>query len=579
MKVCDYIAKFVADIGVDTVFTVSGGGCVFLVDAFGRQERIKLIANHHEQASALAAEGYARMKNSLGVCLVTSGPGGSNAYTGALCSYQDSIPTMIISGNVNKDMTTNYTKLNLRQLGDQEFNTTAVAKNFTKYAVQVNDESKIRYVMERAYYTAIHGRPGPVWVDVPLDISNKNVDIDSLEGFVPTKKKFTLKNANKSFIIDKIKKSRKPLIIVGNGVRLGNSTKLLNKFINKLRIPVVTSLNGNDVVSNEYEFHGGRFGLIGNISANKLIQEADFVLSLGSRLYVRQIGYNAKSFAKNAYKVYVDIDNDELNKPTLRPDLKIRMDAKDFLLEFDNLIDDLKIDEWRDACKNYIKLYPTFLDKHKNSISLNEYYVFNKISQKTNKDWTFITGGGGANVRGMQAITLKEGQRLFTNKAVAPMGYGVPASIGAYYGNAKKIFCIEGDGGMQMNVQELQVLSQYSLPIKIIVVNNDGYSCIKLTQRAFCNNNLTVSNPESGLTLPDYSKIANAYNIKYRKIVTNDDLEIMINDVIINEEYNGPELIEIFVDTEAPHEPKVMAKMGNDGKIIPGELENIDWLL
>ena len=579
MRVCDYVAKFVADIGVDTVFTVSGGGCVFLTDAFGRQKGIKLIANHHEQGSALAAEGYARMKNALGVCLVTSGPGGSNAYTGALCSYQDSIPTMIISGNVNKDMTVNYTKLNLRQLGDQEFNTVAVAKNFTKYAIQVNDESKIRYIMERAHYTATHGRPGPVWIDIPLDISNKDIDVDNLEGFAPVEEEFILTHFDRDIIIDKITKSHRPLIIVGNGVRLSNSTKQLNKLISKLRIPIVTSLNGNDIVSNEYEFYGGRFGLIGSISANKLVQEADLILSLGSRLYVRQIGYNAESFAKGAYKIYVDIDNDELNKPTLRPDLKIKMDVKDFLSEFDNLVDDLKINKWRGTCKSYKKLYPTSLKRHKDSAQLNEYYVFNRISQVTDKDWTFITGGGGANVRGMQALTLKDEQRLFTNKAMAPMGYGVPASIGAYYGGAKKIFCIEGDGGMQMNIQELQVLSQHNLPIKIIVINNDGYACIKGTQKTWCDNNLTVSNPKSGLTLPDYSKIANAYNIKYRGIVTNNDLEVMINNVIVDESYSGPELIEIFVDINAPHEPKVMAKMGKNGKIIPGELDNINWLL
>ena len=364
---------------------------------------------------------------------------------------------------------------------------------------------------------------------------------------------------------------------MGNGVRLSNSVDLLDKFINDLKIPVVTSLNGNDSVSNEYEFYGGRFGLIGGISANKLVQEADFILSLGSRLYVRQIGYNAKSFAKNAYKVYVDIDRAELDKPTLLPDLKVDMDVNDFLTELDNEFQQLNIDDWRITCKNYFKDYPIVLERHKTGARLNEYHVLTEISKATDKEWTFITGGGGANIRGMQAIVLKEGQRLFTNKAVAPMGYGLPASIGAYYAGAKRIFCIEGDGGIQMNIHELQVLSQHNLPIKVIVINNGGYTCIKGTQKAFCDNRITVSTPESGLTLPNYSKIADAYGLRYRRVVTNDDLANMIDDIIVNEYYKGPELIELFVDTDSPHEPKVRAYIAPDGSITPGELEDITW--
>jgi len=363
------------------------------------------------------------------------------------------------------------------------------------------------------------------------------------------------------------------LIISGNGVRLSKSVGLLDEILEKYEIPVVTSFNGNDSVSNEYKYYGGRFGTVGQISANKLIQESDFILSLGSRLYVRQIGYNFKSFAENAYKIYVDIDKRELDKPTLFPDMKINMDVNVFLKLIESHLEYLSIDSWRDTCIEYMKKYPTVLDRHIKSKPFSVYSALDCMNDYMDEDLSVVTSGGGQNIQGMQGIKIKKHQRLFSNKSTAPMGYGLPASIGAYYGSKKSVLCLEGDGSLQMNIQELQVLVQNKLPIKVVVINNDGYACIKVTQTNFCNGNLSLTNPSSGLTLPDYSKIAYAYGLKYHSVRDRNELKLVFDNLC-----EEPELIEIFVDPNELHEPKVMATLDENGKFIPGELDSIDWI-
>jgi len=576
MRVSDYIASFISNKGVKDVFTIPGGGCIHLNDAFARNTDLNMVVNHHEQACALSAEGYARLNGHLGVCLVTSGPGGSNAWTGTLCSYQDSVPVMVISGNVNKDLTTNYTGLNLRQLGDQEFDVIKTVKNFTKYAVQVNDPEKIRYYLEKAYHEATTGRKGPVWVDVPLDVQSTTIDPNGLLGFVPEADSNDLSEDTIKTIVDKLSKSKKPLIIAGHGVRLSNAVELLDSILTEYQIPVITSFNGNDSVSNEYEYYCGRFGTHAQIAANDIVQQADFVLSLGSRLYVRQIGYNFKGFAKNAFKVYVDIDKGELDKPTLYPDIKVQSDVTEFLNAIKSEIKIADIDKWRKYCQKKVKSSPTVLKRHRQKDPLSAYAFMETLNSNMRSDLPVITSDGSANIVGMQVIKLKKGQRLFSNKSTAPMGYGLPASIGACFANDRKeVVCLEGDGSLHMNVQELQVVSQNKLPIKIFVINNDGYVSIKITQKTFCKGLLSLSDASSGLTLPSYKKIADAYNIPYIAIKSKRGLQKKIDQCFKTE---GPQLIEVFVDPSEFHEPKVMAKLGEDGKFIPGELNNIQWI-
>jgi acetolactate synthase-1/2/3 large subunit len=576
IRVSDYVAHFIANLGIKEVFSVPGGGCIHLNDAFARQTKLTMVANHHEQACALSAEGYARMNEHLGVCLVTSGPGGSNAWTGTLCSYQDSVPVMVISGNVNKELTTNYTGLKLRQLGDQEFDVVKTVSNFTKYAVQINDPQDIRYHLEKAYHLATTGRKGPVWIDIPLDVQSSYIDEKCISGFAPEAQDQNISEDIMNSILLELAKSKKPLIIAGHGVRLSHSVELLNYILQQYKIPVITSFNGNDSVSNEYEYYCGRFGTHAQIAANNIIQDCDFVLSLGSRLYIRQIGYNFKSFAEKAFKVYVDIDESELNKPTLYPNIKVKSDVNQFLEKIKDRISLQDIEEWRIYCKNKYESFPTVLDRHRKNKKLSAYAFMECLNSNMRHDLPVITSDGSANIVGMQVIKLKKGQRLFSNKSTAPMGYGLPSAIGACFANDKKdVVCLEGDGSLHMNIHELQVIVQNNLPVKIFIINNNGYTSIKITQKSFCEGLLSLSNPNSGLTLPNYKKIAKAYGIPYSKIKGNKNIQQKVNECFGKP---GPQFIEVFVDENEFHEPKVTAKLDSEGKFVPGNLKDIKWL-
>ena len=332
MRVSDYIIEFLRDqYQVDTFFTVSGGGCIFLIDSLGKVENIKYVATHHEQTAAIAAEGYSRINNKLAVCIVTSGPGGTNALTGTLCSWLDSVPVLFISGQVNKELTTNFTNSKLRQLGDQEFNIVKTVENMTKFSIQVNDANHIRYYLEKACKIATTGRPGPVWLDIPLNIQSCDINIESLSSFDEEISTPIISTSEIDNVVERWNNSKNPLLIVGNGIRLSGGVSDLKELIYKTNVPVISAINGNDIINSDYPYYYGRFGTHAQICANKLLNECDFLLTIGSRLYVRQTGYNFRSFAKNAYRIYVDIDPEELNKTTLFPNQKILADAKDFI--------------------------------------------------------------------------------------------------------------------------------------------------------------------------------------------------------------------------------------------------------
>jgi len=574
MRVSDYIIEFLRDkYGVDTFFTVSGGGCIFLVDSLGKTENIKYVATQHEQAAAIAAEGYARINNRLGACVVTSGPGGTNAMTGTLCSWLDSIPVIVISGQVNKEMTTNYTNLPLRQLGDQEFDIIKSVSSMTKYAIQVNDANDIRYHLEKACTLATTGRPGPVWIDIPLNVQSAVITPETLVGYTETPVMSKPAESDIEDIVCRLNNASKPLIIVGNGVRLSGGVAQLREFLAKSNIPVITAINGNDVINNDYPYYYGRFGTHAQICANKLLSECDLLLTIGTRLYVRQTGYNFKSFAQQAYKVYVDVDENELNKPTLYPDKKIVSDAKVFINEL--LKHDIKSpsQEWYDICNDY-NAAPKVLNRHRNKTEfVSNYYFIERLSDSIPKNYHVVTSDGSANVVTMQVLRLTGDQRLITNTGCAPMGYGLPAAIGASFNH--NIVCIEGDGSLHLNVHELQTLKHYDRPIKLIVLNNDGYLSIKVTQKTFFNGHYVASGKGSGVTLPNYEKIFSAYDIPYFKIKTNNEIDNTLESFF---EYDGFAVCEVFTDPEEYHEPKVIAKLDKDGNFIPGELNNIQWI-
>lgn len=574
MRVSDYIIQYLRDeYNIETIFTVSGGGCIFLIDSLGHTEGVNYVATHHEQAASIAAEGYARMNNKLGACIVTSGPGATNAMTGTLCSWLDSIPVIVISGQVNKELTTNYTGLPLRQLGDQEYNIVESVKNMTKYAVQVNNADDIRFHLEKACKLATSGRPGPVWLDIPLNIQSANIEPEQLHGYnepieFPQASKLDIEQ-----VIAKWNNAKKPLLLVGNGVRLSGGVNELRELLSKTNIPAISAVNGNDIVTSDYEHYCGRFGTHAQISANKLLSECDFLLSIGSRLYVRQTGYNFKGFAKQAHRVYVDIDQNELNKPTLFPDHKIHSDAKDFINKLLQENINSSSTEWLEECKENNKA-PKVLQRHRDKKHNASVYAFiEQLSKVLPKDHHVVTSDGSANVVTMQVMDLTGDQRLITNTGCAPMGYGLPAAIGAATHN--KIVCIEGDGSLHLNVHELQTMKHYNLPIKLVVINNDGYLSIKVSQKTFFNGNYVASEKNSGVSFPNYEKLIKAYDLPYFNITNNDNIHPTLTEFLSQD---GPCVLEIFTDPDEFHEPKVVAKLDNEGKFIPGELNSIQWI-
>lgn len=579
MRLSDYVIKYLKEEHqVDTIFTVSGGGCIFLIDSLTNIEGVEYIATHHEQAAAIAAEGYARMNGKLGACLVTSGPGGTNAITGVLGAWLDSIPMIVISGQVNRDMTTNNTNLKVRQLGDQEFDIVKSVKHITKYAEQVNQPLLIKYHLDKACRTAKEGRPGPVWLDIPLDVQSTQIDPDKLNGYCNEYEKPRISHNAIEVVVDKLLNAKKPLLIVGNGIRLADGVKELHQLLKQTNIPVISAVNGNDLVNDDYKGYAGRFGTHAQICANTLLGEADVVVSIGSRLYVRQIGYNFDGFAKQAYKIYVDIDKEELLKPTLRPDFPIIADAKDFLkalLNHKSLPTYDRSTDWFQHCEVLYRNTPQVLNKHREKTThVSHYHFMETLSNMLTEGDHIVTSDGSAHVVTMQVMKLSGKQRLITNSGSAPMGYGLPAAIGAA-AKGDNIICIEGDGSLHLNIHELQTLKHYNLPVKVILLNNEGYTSIKISQKTFFKGKFVASEKGSGVSFPNFEKIIKAYDLPYRSIKTHWGMKKSLEEFLRLE---GPCVLEVFTDPEEYHEPKVIAKLGPDGKFIPGNLHDIKWI-
>jgi acetolactate synthase-1/2/3 large subunit len=576
MRVSDYVLQYLKDnYDVDTIFTVSGGGCIFLIDSLNNVDGLKYIATHHEQAAAIAAEGYARMKEGLGACIVTSGPGATNAITGVMGAWVDSIPMIVLSGQVNKEMTTEHTGLNLRQLGDQELNIIECVKSITKYAVQVNEPSQIKYHLEKACKLATTGRPGPVWLDLPLNIQSANIDPEKLTGCNESENNPVVFESDINRIIDKLKSAKKPLMIVGNGIRLSKGYEQLHSFIKSTNIPVISAVNGNDLVNDDYDNYVGRFGTHAQICANQLLSECDLLLSVGSRLYVRQTGYNFKGFASNAFKIYVDIDKNELDKPTLFPDMKVVSDAKVFLSKLNNQDLPTTNKDWTDYTSEKYRTTPTVLDRHRNNSKyVSHYHFIEKLQNHLTEHDHIVTSDGSANVVTMQVMKLKGKQRLITNTGCAPMGYGMPAAIGAS-ATGHSIVCIEGDGSLHLNIHELQTIKHNNLPIRMVLFNNQGYTSIKISQKSFFNGKFTASESNSGVSFPNFEKIIRAYDIPYIKLSNHESIDDALN---IFCKSKGPIILEVFSDPDEYHEPKVVAKLNDEGKFIPGNLHDIKWI-
>jgi len=579
VKVSDYIASTVADMGVQHVFAVCGGGAMHLVDSFGGCDRLQYIATHHEQAAAMAAEGYARIAGGPGAALFTSGPGGTNAVTGVYGAWVDSIPTIFVSGQVTQD--TLIAGTGLRQFGIQEGNIVELVKPITKYAVTVTDPQTIRYHMEKACHLATTGRPGPVWIDVPLDVQSKLVNPEELPGFEPEETDSScppdMLNGLVAECARMLAQAERPVLICGYGVRLARAENTLRDVVSRVRIPCVSSWTTSDIIPYADENYVGRSGIMGSRAANFAVQNADLVLIVGSRMSIPKVGYNYKLFARAAKKIMVDIDEVELRKPSLHPDLPICADAGRFLTTLLDRIDSddvtLSIDAWRQRCRQWKVKYPVCLPEYRdNRDKVNSFYFVDRLSEKLGADAAVVTDMGTSFTCTMQTFRTKMGQRLFTSSGFSSMGFGLPGAIGACFARGRRqTILITGDGGLQMNIQELQTVVENRLPLIIFVLNNEGYLTIKLMQQNHFGRYIG-SDPSSGLSCPDIIKLAEAYGIASERIEDQPTLDARLDAVLAQE---GPYICEIMMPAEQALIPRVSSLKLPDGRIISKPMEDL----
>ncbi|OGV83471.1 MAG: hypothetical protein A3K19_09970 [Lentisphaerae bacterium RIFOXYB12_FULL_65_16] len=581
MKISDYVASVVAKLGVRHVFAVSGGGAMHLVDAFGSRPDLQYVATHHEQAAAMAAEGYARITNGPGAVLVTSGPGGTNALTGVYGAYIDSIPMICVSGQVTRDTLLRGT--GLRQFGIQEGDIIELVRPMTKYAVTVTDPATIRYHLEKACFLAMHGRQGPVWIDIPLDVQSKLIQPESLPGYEPEAVPGVPADARLESQVHQcvamLRTAERPVLIFGYGVRLAHADDLLRSLIEASGIPAVSSWTASDMVATDHPSYVGRSGIMGDRAGNYAVQNSDLLLVVGSRLSVPQVGYNYKLFARAARKIMVDIDPAEMQKPSLSLDLAILADARAFLqalllkLEAERPAAlPLPIEPWRQRCADWKRRYPVCLPEYAgNRDRVNSFYFVDQLSRMLDADAAVVTDMGTSFTCTMQTFQTKLGQRLFTSSGLASMGFGLPGAIGACLARGRQTILITGDGGLQMNLQELQTVIHNRLPLLIFVLNNEGYLTIKLMQQNHFGR-FVGSHPGSGVSCPDIVKVATAYGIRADRIRNQDELERKLPNVLADP---GPFVCEIIMPPEQPLIPRVSSLKLPDGTIVSKPLEDL----
>ncbi|MAW09527.1 MAG: hypothetical protein CMC23_05355 [Flavobacteriaceae bacterium] len=571
MRIADRLASNLVDLGVDQVFMVNGGGSMHLNDALSRNNKLKIEYMHHEQSCAMAAEGYARVTGKPAVVCVTSGPGGINAINGVFGSWTDSIPLIVISGQVKRE-TINRKNSKLRQLGDQENDIISMVKKITKFSYQINNPAYLDNITNYAYNIATLGRPGPVWIDVPIDIQNaKYTKDDQLESFSFKNPKIGQKK-DLDLLIKKLESSKKPIIILGSGVRVSNTQKELLNFLELSDIPVVTSFNGIDLIDENNVNYVGRQGTIGDRAGNINVHKSDLILAIGTRLNVRQTGYNFKSFAKDAYLVMVDIDKEEFKKRTIKPDLKIHYDLKYFFKDLLDKQNNFKNLSHQQHLKNSKEIYNKYQAKKENFLDtqkINPYKFIISLFANLKNNEIVVTSDGTACIATFQVANIKKGQRLFSNSGSASMGYGLPASIGASCATNKQIICIEGDGSIQMNLQDLASASKSNKNLKIFVINNGGYLSIKQTQENYFPDNISGTGPKNGLNFPNFEKISAAYNLKYKKLVSKNTIDRDIKSIL---RIKGPMLCEIMVSDKQGFQPKPSSRILENGKMVSNQL-------
>jgi len=579
-KLSDYVVQSLAEWGVRDIFMMTGGGAMHLNDSIGAESRIRYICNHHEQAAAMAAEGYARITGTPGVINVTTGPGGINALNGVFGAWTDSIPMLILSGQVKRQtcMATAGTQ-GLRQLGDQEVDIISMVRGITKYAALVDDPGEIRYHLERAWHLATHGRPGPCWLDIPIDVQAARIDPAAQHGYDPADEAAPcgdppLRRQARE-VIQRIREAKRPVLLAGTGVRLSGALEQFEQTIRRLRIPVTTAWT-HDLIASDDELYAGRPGTIGDRAGNFAVQNADLVLVLGSRLNLRQVSYNWDSFARNAFKIQVDADAAELAKPLVKPDLAIAGDLKCFLRVLLDALDEAHYkpqnDEWIAWCRQRVAQYPVVQPYQRQpGPPLNPYYFMEMLSDRLGADDVVVCGNATACILPFQVMKIRKGQRLISNSGSASMGYDLPAALGvAVARRGHRVICLAGDGSLQLNIQELQTVVHHKLPLKIVVLNNGGYLSIRSTQSNFFGRVMGES-PASGVSFPDFVKVGQAYGIPSVRVERDSEMGTVEAALAAS----GPALIEVMLDPKQEFEPRSRSKVLPDGTIVSPPLEDM----
>ena len=582
MRVADYIMQTLADHGVRHVFLVTGGGAMHLNDALCLETRIQYVCCHHEQACAMAAEGYARVTGGLGVINVTTGPGGINALNGVFGAWTDSIPMLVVSGQVKRETCmASYPELKLRQLGDQEVDIIGMVKGITKYAVLVTDPATIRYHLERAMYLAEHGRPGPAWLDIPIDVQAAQIAPETLRAYDPAEDAI-LQDAEGlrkqcREILARLRGAARPVILAGTGVRLAHVEELFERVIRRLGIPVTTAWT-HDLMDSEDPLFCGRPGTIGERAGNFTVQNSDVLLILGSRLNIRQVSYGWTSFARHAFKIQVDVDPAELAKPTVRPELPVCCDLRLFLEVLAAEADACSWEQppphkaWLAWCKERVARYPAVLERHRVfNGRINPYHFIDELFRCLTADDVIVCANATATIVPFQAGRLKKGQRLFSNSGSASMGYDLPASVGAAVARGGgRVICLAGDGSLQMNIQELQTVAHHRLPVKIFVLNNSGYVSMRQTQGNFFGH-LMGEGPATGVSFPDIVKVTAAYGLPACRL-DNAEFARALPGILAAA---GPCVVEVMLDPAQPFEPKTSSRKLADGRMVSAPLEDM----
>lgn len=553
-----------------------------LNDAFGRCPGLAYICCHHEQACAMAAESYFRLSGRLAAVNVTSGPGGTNAITGVYGAFVDSLGMIVISGQVKWETLVRSTNLPLRQLGDQELDIVPIVRPITKYAEMVTDPQSVRYHLEKALYLATAGRPGPVWLDVPLNVQGAHIDPAQLRGFDPAAEAPIrwetpdLAAASRS-LIDRLMRAERPVIYLGAGVRIAGVRDQVLQLLERLPIPVVTAWNSHDLIPDAHPTYAGRPGTVGDRPGNFAVQNADFLLVLGCRLNIRQVSYAWQHFARNAEVAMIDVDAAELKKPTLTVALPIHADLRDalpLLLQALPAGVDRRHEGWIGWCRERVARYDTVLPEYwETQGAINPYCFPRVLFDALAEDDVVVTGDGTACVTTFQAARIRGRQRLYTNSGCASMGYDLPGAIGACIArNRARTICLAGDGSIMMNLQELQTIAGLNLPIKIFVLNNNGYHSIRQTQHAYFSDSLMGFDPATGVTLPDFERVAMAFRLPFQRVREVRALNRAIHALLATD---GPTLCEVMLDPTQQFSPKLASKKLANGKMVSAPLEDL----